>query len=421
MSDKRKYQSKLENYRNILDDENLATFYREDLGKLSLRELRQEVHFLLDKNNILRDVSNEISSKGMIIYIEKMDDLCSLIGEICNLEENLFIQRRENTKEEFLKKKDQIDETVEELSKVFYQIGFEKKIQALIKNKINPIDRKLKELIELSVNIKPLNIDPDELNDLRKTNDKLEFHLDEFRDESNKLIRKLEKDTEDIRLNLDEINNSLDKTKYIPEINEKIDAFKKNQNRLEANQKTLEKRLSNTISQTEILNQSDVFFKESKKNITAGNLWLGGSALAFLLLIFIIHKVYCNSSFLCDIFYPLESPEYLGEEGQKNILAFIIFKNIFFRLAVVGLFLFIFLFSIKNYNAAMHNKTVNINKGNAYAAAVHILRSISTTDGINHFVDKVIPAIFQFHKSGYLKKEVSNHNNLLQRLFDKIV
>ena len=42
--------------------------------------------------------------------------------------------------------------------------------------------------------------------------------------------------------------------------------------------------MNNIISQTEILNQSDVFFKESGKNKRVGNWWLVGSALAFILL-----------------------------------------------------------------------------------------------------------------------------------------
>lgn len=193
--------------------------------------------------------------------------------------------------------------------------------------------------------------------------------------------------------------------------------------KLESELGTFEDRYKNLFSKGELLAQQDIFSKEAEDQRKRANWWLVGIILSIVLLIsvlFFIIKDFCfeQSCFNVD---NMAGYNTICRDCGQHMLWFEIFKAMLFRLFLLSMTVYLLVFTIKNYNVHMHNKTVNSHKQNSLAAALVLIDKANTQEGRDNIMMQAAASIFTHQKTGHIGKENEPNNPMiLDKIIDKI-
>ncbi|HSY60295.1 MAG TPA: hypothetical protein VK796_00405 [Cytophaga sp.] len=174
-------------------------------------------------------------------------------------------------------------------------------------------------------------------------------------------------------------------------------------------------RYKDDLANFEIMKQEEIFATTAQKQKQNTRWWLwgivGSSLLVFGFTFYFIWS--CWYDFKCindNVTGNLSN--YLGV-----IVYYELIKRAVLRLFVLSLAIALLKFCINNYNALMHNYTVNTHKANSLAAAFRIIASIQNENTRDTILNLAGKEIFMQQKTGYLSKE---EMKLDIKLFEKI-
>lgn len=227
-------------------------------------------------------------------------------------------------------------------------------------------------------------------------------------------ISQFKDEIKDITIELEvEKNKSKEDNKVIKEIKEKLENEFNN----------FESRIKDTVTKGEFLVQQDIFRKQADTHKKLADNWLIGIIVAIVILIFVIIYILNNFCFETKCLSVCSLVEYnkICPDCGHQILIFELIKSILFRLFIISTSFFLLLFCVKNYNAQMHNYTINSHKQNAFGAAFSLLSKAKTDKGNDDLMLEAAQSIFSHQKTGYAGKESETQQlNMLAALLDKI-
>lgn len=180
--------------------------------------------------------------------------------------------------------------------------------------------------------------------------------------------------------------------------------------KLKDNLDNLDERYSAMIPNLEIINQREIFKEEAERNRKESNWWLVGIIASLILLVILIYIIFKNFCFEASCFNTTELTKYnkICSDCGEQVLWLEIFKALLFRLLLISIALYILSFTVKNYNNAKHNLTINRHKQNSFEAAIVLIDH--TDNGKDEIISKAAQAIFAQQKTGYIAKENDNIN-----------
>ena len=190
--------------------------------------------------------------------------------------------------------------------------------------------------------------------------------------------------------------------------------------RLSGELENFEERYKSSFSKAELVKQQDIFSVHAENYKKIARKWLWGyniSSAVFLFILWLILKDFC---------FDLNCYRKVGEinyEGicigcNKTVFYLEIFKSITYRLLLISFFIYIINFCVRNYNAIMHNYTVNAHKANSLNAALVLLERAKTSEGNDSIMNQAANAIFSHQPTGYNSKDPEN---LGQTITEKII
>lgn len=174
------------------------------------------------------------------------------------------------------------------------------------------------------------------------------------------------------------------------------------------------------LTKIETLRQSDIFLKSAIRNRYSAIFWgvmIIGSLISLICLINHIKENFC---FDIQCYYPINLSEYneICDECGKNVLWYELLKSLFFRVLIISINLYALSFSVKNFNASMHNYTVNKHRENSLSAAFYIFNN-TTSNHKDDILSKAADAIFTYQKTGYYGKEATPSNpTIIQKVVE---
>ena len=164
------------------------------------------------------------------------------------------------------------------------------------------------------------------------------------------------------------------------------------------------------LSKVELLKQEDIFIKAAEINKFYSWFWLGGIILSIAGLIFLLQ--FFVKEFCLDMSCLMEQQKNCPNCGNL-LLAFELTRSTIYRIAVISLSVYLVVFVIKNYNALMHNFTVNSQKANSFAASFVMMNAATTEKAKNDIMTQAAQAIFSHQTTGYLGKDNEPSNPLI--------
>lgn len=112
----------------------------------------------------------------------------------------------------------------------------------------------------------------------------------------------------------------------------------------------------------------------------------------------------------------------LINDGGKTIFMFELIKSAFFRILIISIGFYALSFCIKNYNAVMHNRTINAHKANSLAAVVHLMENIKSDQGKENIMNQAAHSIFSHQKTGYFSKDKEPKNPLIsEKVIERLI
>lgn len=197
-----------------------------------------------------------------------------------------------------------------------------------------------------------------------------------------------------------------------------VKTIKELSNRLESERKLQEERYKD-LAKTELLKQEQIFNNAAKENRKYSWYWLGASALMLALLGLLLW--YFFQYFCTDLSCFNEQKKTIGETYAKYLLIYELTRATIFRLAIISLAVYFLVFLIKNYNALMHNYTVNTQKANSFAAAFAMINGAISNKGKDDILSQAGHSIFSHQNTGYIGKDNEPSNPLLiEKVIEKI-
>lgn len=167
------------------------------------------------------------------------------------------------------------------------------------------------------------------------------------------------------------------------------------------------------------------FFTESKKNGRISIFW----GISVCTLIFVLFWL-LNGHFTEDNAFPniaLSIKERLSKEfgSNQNLIDKTIYiayaKYIVTKLLFYSILIYSIVFCIKNYNAQMHNKIVNLHKANAFQSIISLLDTAKSDEGNDKLLVQATQAIFSHQNTGYNGIDVEPNNpNLVTNIIDSV-
>ena len=180
-------------------------------------------------------------------------------------------------------------------------------------------------------------------------------------------------------------------------------------NNLENEKQLLENRYAE-LAKVELLKQEDIFTKAAKSNKCYSWFWLVAIVISSLGIICLLsHFV---NEFCLDLSCLLEQKKSCPDCGN-TLLIFELTRATIYRVAIISLAVYFIVFVIKNYNALMHNYTVNTQKANSFAAAFVMINGATTNKAKNDIMLQAAQAIFSHQNTGYLGKDTEPSNPLI--------
>ena len=239
--------------------------------------------------------------------------------------------------------------------------------------------------------------------------------------EQSRLIKELKSEISKSKQESQQIANELkQQNERVQSDAQSIDELK---NKLQFELENFDKRYKDLLTSGEFLAQQEIFNKEADYHKKMSFKWLLGIIGSVIVLTIVLFLIFKNFCFAMDCFSIETLANYKGvcEDCGNQIMWYEIVKSIIFRLFVISICVYLLVFTIKNYNAHMHNKTVNAHKENSFAAAMTLINRAETPEGKDQLIVQAALSIFSHQKTGYIGKENEPNNPLfVEKLIDKI-
>ncbi|AXG74219.1 hypothetical protein DVK85_08185 [Flavobacterium arcticum] len=248
---------------------------------------------------------------------------------------------------------------------------------------------------------------------------KIKDKLSELENENELLSRKIaETDilkTEQIRNKLNELENQSEL------LNRKIAETDVLKNSLEHQLNEQKERYESVNTKLELEKQEDIYGKIANNYNKNARWWLFGIVTSIGFLVSLIFYIKENFCFDISCYGNIELSTYntICSDCGEHILWLEIFKSIFFRILIISLNIYLITFCVKNYNASMHNKTINELRQNSFASALHFYNT-TTGDKKDEILLKAADSIFSHRATGYQGKNSEPQNSFIQNIIDKV-
>ncbi|WP_100612421.1 hypothetical protein [Confluentibacter lentus] len=344
----------------------IKKFYRKELGEASLIESEPLIIDFSSKLYLILENAEQVGDSILEQIIRIYNEIIQQIGQTINYNDGQFVSQRQTVLNNLKSSKEQI-------------LGYWGQIAAIIN-----------------------------------------FNLDN-KTEYKQLIKELESEIEKGKIVNQKVADELKKQN--DKVQSDADAIEEIKKTLQFELENFDKRYKDLLTSGEFLAQQDIFKKEADDHKKMSLYWLGGIIFSLLLLsftLFIILKYFCFD-LNCFSIETLSSYKSVCDDCGNQILWYEIIKSLIFRLFIISICVYILVFSIKNYNAHMHNKTINAHKENSFAAALALLNRAETSEGKDKLIVQAALSIFSHQKTGYIGKENEPNNPLfIEKLIDKI-
>jgi len=185
----------------------------------------------------------------------------------------------------------------------------------------------------------------------------------------------------------------------------------------------LSSRYDSSIDNAELNVQKGLFQQAAKNNNKNAKWWMFAVIISISAIIIVLFSIFFNlQEDIKDMdvitFYKFHL---LDKSAPIDLLVYEIIKATLFRVIIISLLIFILKFCIKNFNAQMHQKSMNIQKMNYFDVALALI-SKASPEGKTKIMELTIQTILIQHKTGYSKEEKSDDQNksLLDNLTGKL-
>lgn len=188
---------------------------------------------------------------------------------------------------------------------------------------------------------------------------------------------------------------------------------------------TEERKFNEFKTKLEIADKQLNFQFEAENNKKAALIWaIITGILTTSLLLFLYCSLDSNTS-LSDI--AINIKKQMVEKGKNidgltvNTIYFSLYKFLITKIFLYSIFIYAIVFCVKNYNAQMHNKIINMHKGNALKSTLSLLNTAKTDDGNDKLLMQATQAIFSHQQTGYSGKENEPTSpNLITNVIDSV-
>jgi len=342
--------------------------YRVSLGKISLKELKPTLNELSKRINGVDAIKEKLPNSVLKPFNEFLQALNQRLESIVRYNDSDYLSRRDTNKDFIIEK---LESSTEWWS-----------------------------LTELMLDRESDNDDSKDVEKLKSTISKLQ-----------KEITKANKESQNIKLNLQK------------EYERSKEELNSNLNSLQSKLKLIDERYKEPLAKAEIDRQEGVFREEATSNKHMSWLWLTILIIYGFIMTGIFILLIQNFCFELKCFDKVECLKYntVCKDCGQYVLFFEIFKSAMYRLLLISVMLYIFAFLLKNYNAQMHNRTINLQRANSLDAALILLESAKTEEGKDQIIMQAANSIFSHQKTGFLRKEGEPQNpNLISKLIEKV-
>lgn len=179
---------------------------------------------------------------------------------------------------------------------------------------------------------------------------------------------------------------------------------------------------SEILESARLVTQSAMFNEAAEKNNKEANFWIAMIFVSVGVFIWLIFHLMNNFCFDMGCYLPEDLKKYnaICDTCGQSVLWLEISKSMVFRLLLISFNLYVVTFCVKNYNASMHNKTINRHRNNSFAVAFHLFNN-TTSKNKDEILSKAADSIFQYQKTGYYGKDNQPISpNVIQSIFDKL-
>lgn len=193
--------------------------------------------------------------------------------------------------------------------------------------------------------------------------------------------------------------------------------------RLSAELESFENRYKELFQRAELIKQTDIFSIQAQECKKTSLYWLLGVAFTSIALIVLLWFILKNFCFELSCYGQLSELKYdqICKDCNKTIFYLEIVKSLSYRLLIISFIVYLINFCVKNFNASMHNHTINTHKANSLNAALALLERAKTEKGNDDIMNQAASAIFSHQPTGYSTKDPENiSNKLTEKVIEKI-
>ena len=168
------------------------------------------------------------------------------------------------------------------------------------------------------------------------------------------------------------------------------------------------------------------FQTDAKTNKNNAAIWaITFFILLLILVLMICNNINCNSTFSSIAKDVHKNLTLKGNPFDKQMISNTIYisysKLIFSRLFLYSLLVYGIRFSVRNYNAQMHNFIINSHKANSLKSTLSLLNTAKSDEGNDKLLVQATQAIFSHQNSGFNNKESEpNSPNLITNIIDSV-
>ena len=172
----------------------------------------------------------------------------------------------------------------------------------------------------------------------------------------------------------------------------------------------------------ELITQGNSFNTRARANEKNSFLWIIAIAISTLVLVILI------SCFMCTVIEEisiLKTKTYIDYKNvcatcSEKVLWLYFAKGIVLKALLISINIYIIRFCVKNYNACMHNQTVNDQRQASFDVAFHFYNTI-VSDRKDEILIMAANSIFTHQKTGYIEKESEPNNPaIIEKIIDKV-
>ncbi len=213
---------------------------------------------------------------------------------------------------------------------------------------------------------------------------------------SNEVEKELERLKERSELLANEIENERTKSKKLTEDLE--------------NERILQNNRYKELSKIELLKQEEIFVKVADTNRKYSWFWLIAIGITIIILVSLLGKFI--NDFCVDLACFNSQKQMCESCNVDSLLIFELTRSSIYRITVISIVIYFLVFLIKNYNAVMHNYTVNMQKANSFAASFVMINGATTVEGRDNIMSQAAQSIFSHQNTGYVGRDNEPSNPL---------